>query len=370
MGLNKNHLRVGFVSDIHLFHAKTPTSKIVKEFKSIFTKELNDLDYLFIGGDTFDKSISLSQNEALEGIDFVDYVLRWSKETNTKLRVLKGTPSHDWNMCTLYGHINEVSEIHADFKYYPDLTIDIEEDGLSVLYVPDEWKPNTTDTLLEVKELLANKGLDKVDLAIMHGNFHYQLPAIARAPKHDEQEYLNIVKHYISIGHVHKHSSHDRILAQGSFSRLIHGEEEPKGFIIADLYSDKKSRWQFIENKDAPLYITIDLSNKTLEESLQLIEQKVAKIPHHSNIRLQIDRDNPLLKEVAQLYTKYFLYKWTTKVNDEAKQEIQEVHSFTTDNIITLTKDNIIEQILSRLDHCTDETKKEISDILQGVINE
>ena len=88
---------------------------------------------------------------------------------------------------------------------------------------------------------MITSGLTKVDYAVMHGQFDYQLPKhITGMPRHDSQKYLDIVKHYIFIGHIHTHSVYDRIIAQGSFDRLTHGQEEPKGYVVSIVDDEEK----------------------------------------------------------------------------------------------------------------------------------
>ena len=101
---------------------------------------------------------------------------------------------------------------------------------------------------------------EEVDIAIMHGQFHYQFPRIKLDSSHDEQEYLNMVKHYIHIGHIHTHSSYDRIIAQGSFDRIAHGEEENKGCVVAkiDTTNRENDEWMFLVNDKAMRFITLN----------------------------------------------------------------------------------------------------------------
>ena len=53
-------------------------------------------------------------------------------------------------------------------------------------------------------------------------------------------------------------SIQERIVAAGSFERLAHGEEEPKGYLVA-----KDRTYTFIPNTDAYIYKNITLRSKT-----------------------------------------------------------------------------------------------------------
>lgn len=342
------NLKIAFTSDFHLFHIKTPTAKIVEEFKTLFPLTLTDYDILFIAGDLLDRLMTIPKTDNYHFDEFMVYLLNWSKKTDTLIRILEGTPSHDWNQSQRLIRINELFKVNADIAYFKELSIEyIPRFKINVLYVPDEWRPDPETTLAEVKALVLEKGLDKVDFAIMHGQFHYQLPEVAKAPKHKEEEYLNLVNYFISIGHVHKHSHYKRILAQGSFSRLIHGEEEPKGYISASINGSKLS-WKFIENKDATIYKTIDLTHLQPEESLKKIEREISLIPSESHVRLLMEKKNPYLNQLKELNKKYPFLNWSIKINTEVETEATPVQEETTIQSL-LNVRNIEDQLLDRL---------------------
>lgn len=348
--MNVDKLRVLFISDIHLFHPKTVTSKIVEELKYYFDDSLN-VDIVYIGGDFFDRLSSLPKDIAVDAHDCIYYLLKWCKKTDTQLRVLEGTPSHDWRQSKWFITINTLSGINADVEYIPDLSIEYNERyDIYTLYVPDEWNSDTSVTLNEVKTLLKNKGIEKVDLSIMHGQFHYQLPEIAKAPKHDENEYLNLTRYYISIGHVHRHSTYDRIIAQGSFSRLIHGEEEAKGFVIATIYKSGDMMYEFVENTLATKYIDIDLTNVSIEDSNALIASKIKGLPEFSYIRLITLDTHPYAKNLDTIIRQYSNYKFSPiKVISTKVEDNTPVESFSNYNVVQITKDNLSTLLLNRL---------------------
>lgn len=348
------HLKIGFISDIHLYHHKTPTSQIVEEIKHYFNKDtLSDLNILFIGGDFFDRLVTMSKDITIEAFDCIYYLLRYCKETDTQLRILEGTPSHDWQQSKWFIRINELSNIGCDVKYFTDVEVEYNERyDINVLYIPDEWDADTTKTLDYAKSLLKKKNLSQVDLAIMHGAFTYQLPQIARAPKHNEEEYLKLVKYYISIGHIHKHSVYERILAQGSFSRLIHGEEEPKGFIIAEIDPDGSMSYSFIENTEALQYIDIDISYTSVEESFRRIRARLSGVKDMSYIRLLVEKDHPILKDLDTVWKTFSQYRWSpVKIIDDKIKKTQEISPllFQDYQAIQLTTSNLSQQLLERL---------------------
>jgi tyrosyl-tRNA synthetase len=76
---------------------------------------------------------------------------------------------------------------------------------------------------------MREKCLDMVDVTITHGMYqHLCSYAINTDHLHQEDDYLSITKHFVSNGHVHTFNVHSRIITEGSFDRLAHGEEEAK----------------------------------------------------------------------------------------------------------------------------------------------
>jgi len=174
-----------------------------------------------------------------------------------------------------------------------------------------------------VKVLLANKGLDKVDLAIMHGAFRYQLPDIVEEPTHDERTYLDIVKYFIFIGHVHQSSQYERILAAGSFDRHTHGDEGIKGFYDVSFREDGTNRITFVENKYAKRYDTIDCHGLDIKAINVKVLDKINKIPRKSSIRLRCNRNDPAVNYVEVLKREFPDFEWANPVvesNDTKKK--------------------------------------------------
>ena len=61
-------------------------------------------------------------------------------------------------------------------KYHKFLDIEyIERIGKYVLYIPDEWTNSHDELELQIQEKLNQHSITKVDIAIMHGQFKYQL---------------------------------------------------------------------------------------------------------------------------------------------------------------------------------------------------
>lgn len=345
------------ISDIHLGHKRNKTRDIIRNLdiyfdhysvKSQFTK----LDIIFIAGDLFDLLLMFSDEEIDLIYLWLSRLMRFCARHNIKLRILEGTPSHDWKQSKNALSIHSLLTETVDFKYIETLSIEyIKDFDCHVLYVPDEWNASTDVTLSQVKTLLAEANLKQVDIACMHGNFSYQLPAAAvNAPRHNESEYLSLVKHWITIGHIHVFSTFERILAQGSFDRISHNEEEPKGGILFTISETKGNTFTFIENKGAKIFKTIVLKNKDMDKSLRQIAREVSIIPDDSYVRIKATKDHPLYVAFDELKVRFPMYTFSkANLEDEADQQNimkAAVSLNKTYTPISINKENIVNLIM------------------------
>jgi DNA repair exonuclease SbcCD nuclease subunit len=345
-------INIAVVSDIHLGHPRTSTFHIVANLRNAFpdNEETAQLDLIFLAGDVFDRLLTLPQEEVDEIQAWINELLALCAKHNILLRVLEGTPSHDWKQSRQFVNLNSDPEALAQLKYVETLSIETIDElgGLTVLYVPDEWNHDATDTWLQVQELLKKHGLDKVDVACMHGAFDYQLP-IESIKNHNSAWYQSIVNHYIVIGHVHIRTTHGKILAQGSFDRLSHGEEAPKGHYRFSIAPEGNKHW-FVENKGAKLYLTVDCRELTLAKLIQHM-QSVEDYPTGTAFRFLIRRDSELHRDVREIRKQFPQFKITTQL-DELKVPDQLQLRQTLEHIeqpISITPTNIEHLIKLRL---------------------
>lgn len=350
--------RLAVTSDIHLGSKRNETEFIIANLDKAFPDNLEtaELDMIVLAGDVFDRLLSLS-DDCVYAIDaWIIRLLRLCQKHDIVLRVLYGTPSHDREQSQRFVHLNEEAQIGADLQYVTDLSIEyIARFDMNVLYVPDEWEEDPSVTLSQVKELMACRNLETVDYAFMHGQFGYQLPALIKAPRHDEVEYSRLVDKFIFIGHIHTHSRRDKIIAQGSFDRLSHGEEEAKGHVRL-IYRDRHDyEIQFVENKGAKKYISVECEDLTLEETLQKIQDKTNWLPDGSHVRIICSKENPILTEMDQLVRMRPMITWTKLVRKESDEvSYMEDKEFADDYVpITITRDNIAKLVLQRVQQKT-----------------
>lgn len=349
------NLNIASISDIHLGHNRNVAEDIIRNLDIAFpdNAETAKLDLLFIVGDVFDTLLFLSRDDVALIKIWIARLLRRAKKYNITIIVIEGTPSHDRKQSMLFPLINEISEIGADVRHITELSIvHVDRFGLDILCVPDEWTDSPEKTFDQVIDLLQHKGLSKVDFALMHGSFDYQLHPAAKAPRHSEQQYLSIVKEYIFIGHIHQHSTYKRIIAQGSFDRLAHGEEEPKGHVRLSYDAEGHRRIKFVENKGAKIFKTINCTGLDIPAILEKVNAVLVNLTPDAFVRIEAEKENPIFATFEVLVRHFPLVTWSKLPRDD-EDEAEAVNIVTDEEDlfipITITKDNILSLMMSRV---------------------
>lgn len=353
------------ISDIHTLNKLTSTEFIADSLFHYFdgfksTSPFAKLDIIFLAGDIFDYyEDSKSPNIALV-MNFMKLLMGFCVKHKIKLRSVYGTPSHDWKQARLFAPIAAAFGDALDYKYTEELEIEIMEDlGISVLYVPDEWKNSAAKAKEDVQKALDDAGLEKVTLAIMHGMFDFQIPdlPIDHPLKHDSKWYLEKVETYINIGHDHVFKTLDRILVQGSFDRIAHGEEGKKGGIVCTLDPVLGNSFEFVENKRAKIFKTITVKTRDIDQAAEQIKNVLKDIPNHSHIRISSTPDNPIFTVFNELKRShptltFKKHKDKKQVREQEKnnklQETIDLKSSYTS--VTIVPDNIVGLIKDSMD--------------------
>lgn len=372
-GKTSKRLRTVTISDVHLGHRRNTTEEILNNLDVCFIESgmLRDVDIFFIAGDFFDSLLNLYSEDVIMTFVWLGKFLRACKKHDVMVRVLEGTRSHDWTQSAIFECVNDVSKIECDVKYISTLHIErIERFNMDVLYVPDDYRPTTEETQELVKELLRAKGLTQVDFAVMHGQFPHQLPPGIKAPIHSSEFYLSIVRELIWIGHVHKPSKFERILAQGSFDRLSHGEQEAKGYYLVDWYGHHKWDINHIENIGAKKFITVPCIGLEITDALQLIDEKIANLPDRSYVRLEVAKNSPLATADVSLAVRYPQFTWNIKVIAEETETVDNLlndDDFVREDI-NISSENIMDLLIGRL--MNKNISSNILDICKHKLNE
>lgn len=356
----KRKLTYLVLGDVHLGHEKNKTVEIIRNLDEYFgwytdKSPFANVDAIFIAGDLFDRLLNFPSTDSHEIQLWLGRLMRFCARRKIVLRLLEGTPSHERKQSKISEIIFSFLEDKPDFRYIDTLHVEyIEALGIRVLYVPDEWTASTDLTLRQAKELIANEGVDQVDIAIMHGAFGYQLPmAPATVPRHNEGEYLSLVKHFINIGHVHNFTTYERIIAEGSFDRIAHGEEEPKGGTLMTI-SPQGDSFDFVENKRAKIFKTIELRSTDVDKSMEQIRKVLAKIPDDSYVRIKSTKDHPVYQAFEELKTKFPMFNFSKTTKEDEQDVYDLINAAVTldasyipvhihrDNIVSLVRDAVI----------------------------
>ena len=345
-----NDLSIAIFSDIHFCHSRNKTIDIIKALKiSMDWDEYEIPNLLVFSGDVFDKLVDAPNEDITEVQLWIFQLLEYCSINNIVIRILEGTPSHDWCQSKMFETIATGLKSNVDIKYVNELSIEyIKKFDINILYIPDEWESSTDKTLEQVKELISSKGLSQVDFGIFHGNFEFHLPSyLKKIPRHDSSEYEKLVKHFIFIGHNHKHSKVGKIITPGSFDRLSHGEEEPKGYIKA-IINEKSKEAFLIENKLAKEYITINCCDLSLEDTLQKIQKDIIPLKANACVRIEANSDNAIFTNMLELVKLCPTITWTKlpRVEDE---EVIEMEEDTSDfDQLIINQNNITQLLIER----------------------
>jgi DNA repair exonuclease SbcCD nuclease subunit len=270
------------IADIHF--GKKDDVSLYNELKKYFIpkveKEGETLDYVIISGDLFDRILKMNEIGSNLCIKFILELLDLAIKYDFVIRILKGTKTHDFNQ------LNNFKTLEA--KHYPRFKIinTVEEEEIFpevfFLYLPEEYVDNVEEYYKPYFEL--EEGT-KYDMIFFHGTFDFvgYIPNIEserhikNAPVFKGDQIADLVYGKAIGGHIHtRHTYKDKIEYTSSFSRFAFGEDKPKGFVEVLYNQDTLAcTSKFIENEDAPAYITINMDDLegSLEEKLVIINQ-------------------------------------------------------------------------------------------------
>ncbi len=351
-------LRLASISDVHLWHPNTTTEHIIKNLTRDFpdNEETARLDAIIFGGDQFDRSLPVHHPDVIRAKLWIYQMVRLCKKHDIELWVLEGTPSHDWKSSVYFTFINEAAGIGAKVRYINTLSIEYSERLGHVLFIPDEWPGGPDETWRQVQLLLAEKSLTQVDFSVIHGSFTHQLPAHVKSPMHIPERYLSITRKYVLVGHVHKPSQYkERLLTNGSYDRLAHNEEEPKGHWRLTVRARGHDDIKFIENVGARLYRTIDCRNLSVEDALKKLDV-VAGFPEGSAIRVSATKNDAILSSLDVLRKKYPTHTWSSKTEEtthvQAKMLVDMRATYTQ---VSLTPQNLPDLAMARIRNLTND---------------
>ncbi len=351
---NGDYLYQAVLSDVHLNHRRTPTEHIVKNLSRDFqfNPDTAKLDIIWISGDLLDSLAAAGSDDNFLIVHWVGSLLRYAKLNDIVIRVLEGTGSHDYTQSRYFSVMNEAIELGVDVKYVDKITVEfIEKLGISVLYVPDNVHNEGDVVWRMVQEVMHEAGVEKVDYAVMHGLFEFQLPAhVHDAASHLSSRYKSIVRRSIYIGHHHTHRIEDNIIVPGSYDRLKQNEEEAKGHVrIKDWIKADRKEIRFIENIGAKIYKRIDLSGLEIEDALRKLSE-YESYPARSAFEIKANSSDAIAKSLETVRSRYPEYTWSLLIEktDKLEKKIEEMaFNF---KPIDITKENMVDLTRPRLE--------------------
>lgn len=282
-------LNVTVIADIHI--GKKDDKRLWKELQEVFIPTINDdLDLLVISGDLFDRVIKLNEAASNYVFKFIDQLVILSKIHNFKIRIVKGTKSHDFNQLNNF----QAYEVDDNFGIANEVCEEELFEGVNVLYIPEEYVENPEEYYKEYFN-------HKYDLIFFHGMMDFvgcsahlsEGKNSKTAPTFKSSQIAELAYGPIVGGHIHTGDTYkNKIFYTGSFSRFNFGEPEKKGFVNYTYDTvTKEYEVKHIENTLAPEYVTVKLQD--LDGSL---EEKLDKIKTlregYENVRIDISEQD------------------------------------------------------------------------------
>lgn len=355
LGTGSYPINIASFHDVHLGHDNTTTAEIITGLQTALPDNdpfLKTLDYLVFPGDLFDRLLHLP-NHGVPAIRAE--IRRWLQLAEFHgfiPMILEGTPSHDWRQSKMIESVATEMGFKGEYYYVDRLAVITTSKGHSFLFVPDEWRANNEKTYQEAVEAIAGYGLTQVDFCLFHGQFEYQFPDLP-LPCHDSTRWQKLVRHYLFAGHIHKHSRNGNILVAGSFDRLCHGEEKPKGHLRVTVNPDGNDVVTFVENPLAKIYNTYDVRELDIEAVYALAAEKANGLPVGSFIRLWGTRSQGLKQLIKTLESDFPQYRWSIKLEKPAMEMVSVIEPTLEDDqpreSKQLTREVMFEEITHRL---------------------
>lgn len=323
-----------------------------------------DKDFLFVCGDFFDLLINMNSVASVVALTVISELKTACSKANVKLRVLRGTFTHDRNQPKHF--LSTSPEYNSCVQLFDTMSIEYDADtDTSILYMPDNL--TFPDIYEEVENLLTSHNLDKVDIVIHHGYFKHMLPPGIPEPSNtlDYDKFNKFVRGCVLNGHVHTPSVYKNVISVGSFDRLAHGEEEAKGFTEVTRNEEGVYSFKFIENKEANPFWSVNLQSYGDNSGLAFEyfnNTWMPKLEPFKNVdqivRIRILSDSPgIIEGCMQLVRDNFSNVIVDRGAVSKREQLIENVSMRLDDLPEITPENVeslLLPILQKLDPNTD----------------
>lgn len=261
-----------------------------------FIKRTPHLDLVVIAGDYFDTKILLNSRSSIYAIRWMGELVKICRQRNTKIRIIRGTTSHDNNQLDAFNSFE--NENPDQFRIIRTCTAEETFPGFNCLYCPDETIPTKDYMDLYHDRLFAQK----YDAMFFHGSFDVVVPNIA-IQESESSGINNVIFKYDTFesiarvmigGHWHDGDHHNHMYYTRSLNRWAFNEEKMKGFIYMTYDTDDKSyNIQRVANVYTDHYITRSLNTmvfKGMDDYHALMEDidDMLNRDETSNLRIRI----------------------------------------------------------------------------------
>ena len=137
----KNDCYVGLViADIHA--GAMESDRLFYELDENFIKYIKSMkliDFIVIAGDLFDSKLSLNSEHVRSIFAFLKELADLCVKKNIKLRIIKGTESHDNKQLDT---LRFLTHSNLDIKIFDKVCDEELFPGCNVLYIPEEYVPS------------------------------------------------------------------------------------------------------------------------------------------------------------------------------------------------------------------------------------
>lgn len=321
-----------FITDMHI----GSRSDIKDYYDNELINFINDLyekkpDLIVFGGDLYDKRISTNSDFNTYANLFVNNVVKYCREYNARLYIIKGTLTHDLYQLDSFVYLTKDPSANT---FIINTCQEIIYNNCNLLFIPEEYEASKTEYY---KDTVFNPN-KKYDFVFGHGMFTFAGGYATESGKNnhivfDPKDFADNVYGLVVFGHIHVRMRKDNCIYPGSYTRDSFGEEEPKGYLYFE-YDEKNKKLikeEFIENKNAPIYKTINARDINVENVGIFISNELKTC---SRLRIIIDSDITEkkyndLKACSYDNKNLFLYKrmrGLSKKDEEEKDKALEAH--------------------------------------------
>lgn len=246
----------------------------------------------------------------------------------------------------------------------------IEKYDLHLLCIPDEKNTSDEVTYRQVRDLMQSRALEKVDFALMHGFFDFQVPVGQVRRFHDSEAYRAIIRYLGFIGHDHTFQQRGNLIVQGSPDRQRHGMEEDKGFVRAIVHRDGTFHAKFEVNEHAMVFKTVEV-DEDVDVATAQVRDLCDRHHLHSHIRIAARKAHPLLAAIDTFQAQYPFVRFSKKILDEEADTSEKIVEVTEDKDyvpFTIDESNIVTIVEERMSETLRPSEKQYFDSLMASV--